>query len=114
MRARNLLSVRETVDQDNFDMMKNLYSSCMDEKTIKSLGAKPLISFLEDFAKVLPVDDAALTANTTVSAADTKAVGDASIWLGKLGISPIEFYGPGVDDKNPVCRAPRFGWMICD
>ena len=107
MKARHLLSVRETVDQDNFDMMKNLYNSCMDQTTLKSLGAKPLISFLDDFAKIFPVDDAALTANTTITAADTKAIGDASIWLGKLGIYPIEYYGPGTDDKDPVCEAPR-------
>jgi endothelin-converting enzyme len=102
MSARDTITVRQTVDETNFDMMKNLYESCMNQTELNKLGAAPLVSLLEEFSKIFPLDDESYTSNATVSEADTKIIGDAMIWMGNLGIYTIESLGSGADDKNPV------------
>jgi len=76
----------------------------MNETNLKAIGVTPLVNLLADFAKVFPVDDTTYAGNSTVSEADTKAVGDALVWMAKIGVQTVENYYPGTDDKNPVSK----------
>jgi endothelin-converting enzyme len=102
-----LISVRATVDEENFGMMKTLYNTCMNETEIKAVGTAPLVALLDEFAKVFPIEDAAYSAGPNVTMADTKVVRETLLWMEKLGVGTIVSMGAGVDDKDPVSAAVR-------
>lgn len=43
-----------TVDEDNFNMLKDDYNACMDEEKIKKAGAQPLIDILRKVEELFP------------------------------------------------------------
>ncbi len=56
---RNLVAKRASVDQDNFNMMKSFYNSCMNQTELKRVGIAPGVSRLNDVIKIVPVEEAA-------------------------------------------------------
>lgn len=86
-------------------MMKSFYNSCMNQTELKRVGVAPVVSLLNDFIKVFPVDDAAYASGPNVTAADTKVISDSILWMEKLGVETLASLGVGVDDKDPVSRS---------
>lgn len=82
--------------------MKTYYNTCMDETKLKSIGVAPLVGLLEELAKLFPIEEDAFNATAGVTAADTVALGKATLFMEKLGVETMVSMGVGVDDKNPV------------
>lgn len=99
---RNLIEVRATIDEQNFDKLKTFYNSCMDTDTITKIGVKPIVDLVTEFTKVFPVDDAAWASNAPLSAADSNMFGDALAFSEKLGIETFFSSFVGADDLDPV------------
>ena len=68
--------------------MKAAYDACLDEDTIKSLGAAPLIAVLNETAHV----------NFTN---DKDPLPDMILHLAKIGVNALISTGTGADDKDP-------------
>ena len=98
---RNLISVRASVDEDNFNLMKSFYNACMDEPTLKTLGIKPLVDLLGEVAKLLPVDDSAYGKSAPLTPADDTSIRDTYAFLSDLNVGTFEDFGPTTDDKFP-------------
>ncbi|KAJ3547914.1 hypothetical protein NM208_g1262 [Fusarium decemcellulare] len=45
------------VDKSNFEMMQNLYKSCMDQDLLKRIGVKPLFRVLQKVKKLFPASN---------------------------------------------------------
>lgn len=88
-----LMETLSSTDEQNFDKLRDAYSACMDEETIKKAGLKPLMEILHSVAEMYP------TWNT--GSADSKAMSDTILFLAKLGISSLVSIGTGADDKDP-------------
>ncbi|TVY59100.1 Endothelin-converting enzyme, partial [Lachnellula suecica] len=79
-----------SVDEQNFDKLRDAYNACMDEDTVKKVGLKPLKELLKQIADMFPAEGA-----------DSKALPLVLTLLTKLGVSPIVSIGAGADDKDP-------------
>jgi len=66
--------------------MKDLYTSCMDETTIKKVGIAPLVSILSNISDHFDGND---------------AIPSAFAYLWSLGVSPLVSANVGADDKHP-------------
>lgn len=88
------MATASSVDQQNFDKLRDAYDACMDEETIKKAGVKPLMDILHDVAEMYPVQ-----ARTATK--DSKRLSDTIRFLAKLGISSLVSFGAGADDKDP-------------
>jgi len=54
---RNLHARDLSVDQQNFETMKAVYNSCMDEDSIKKLGISPIVDLIGELRKTFGRDD---------------------------------------------------------
>ena len=80
------MTTLSSVDQQNFDKLRNAYDACMDEDTIKKAGVKPLLEVLHDVAEL---------------SKDSSGLSDTITFLLKLGVSSLVSVGAGADDKQP-------------
>jgi predicted metalloendopeptidase len=55
---KNLPDPTEAVDVQNFQKLQDAYDACLNETVIDDLGAKPLLSLLENVISRYPVDSA--------------------------------------------------------
>jgi len=55
---KDLPDPTEAVDIQNFQKLQDAYDACLDETVIDNLGAKPLLSLLENVISRYPVDSA--------------------------------------------------------
>lgn len=92
-----LLATASSVDQENFDKLKDAYNACMDEDTIKKAGIKPLMEILKQVADMLPIIKTTLP-STPFIGDDLK---DVIEYLQKLGVTALVSVGVGADDKDP-------------
>ncbi|CZT52630.1 related to endothelin-converting enzyme 1 [Rhynchosporium secalis] len=96
-----LLHTLSSVDQDNFDKLKAAYGACMDEDTIKKVGAKPLLDILHQVADMFPVKESAFRRRTPISTKDSEDMASTLLFLTKLGVPALVSLGAGADDKDP-------------
>jgi endothelin-converting enzyme len=90
------------VDEENFNMMKALYNTCLDEATLKKLGIAPLVALLDEIAKAFPIEESAYGNSANIGPSDFKDIRETMLLLSKQGISTIEGIYVGIDDKDPV------------
>jgi endothelin-converting enzyme len=86
--------VNRSMDKANFEKMKLVYSTCMNEDVIKSYGVTPVRNLLTEFETVFPVDGA------HVSSAGNGELTKAIIWLARHSISGLVSSGTGVSLKR--------------
>lgn len=90
-----------SVDEQNFDKLRDAYNACMDEDTIKKAGLKPLMEILHQVAEMFPATNSAFERRSPVTLADSKALSDTLILLAKYGVMPLVALGASADDKDP-------------
>jgi endothelin-converting enzyme len=80
----SLSAANRIIDKQNFQKMKTVYNSCMNQDTIKKVGVKPLRDLLDELEIVYPKSPAP---NAQGSSNDelTKALN----WLAKNSINAI-------------------------
>jgi endothelin-converting enzyme len=83
-----LIQTLSSVDQQNFDKLKGAYDACMDEKTIKQAGIRPLAGILRQVAEMAKSED-------------SNALSDTVLFLHKLGVTSLLSLGASADDKDP-------------
>jgi endothelin-converting enzyme len=69
----------DEIDKSNWNTMKTVYDTCMNEDAIFKYGYGPVQKKLADFEKVFPVNGPALTAENKAD------LTDAAIWLFRKG-----------------------------
>lgn len=86
----------------------------MDENTIKTAGATPLLEILRQVADMFPVKDSTFRKRTPLSTQDSEDIADTILYLSKLGVSALISTGAGADDKDPDSVAVQAGppWRI--
>jgi endothelin-converting enzyme len=77
-----------SVDQQNFEKLKDAYDACMDEETVKQAGIKPLMTILHQVAEMS-------------KSGDSNALSDTVLFLYKLGVTALISLGASADDKDP-------------
>jgi endothelin-converting enzyme len=77
-----LAITESSIDRENFEKLKTAYDACMDEDTIKKVGATPLLDVFEQTLNI-----------TELSGVIT--------YLAQQGISAFVSSGAGADDTNP-------------
>jgi hypothetical protein len=92
-------AVNRTMDKANFEKMKSVYNTCMDEDAIKTYGVKPVRDLLLEFENVFPMDGASAAAGNDEL---TKAI----VWLAKHSISGLVSSGTGVSLKKYAYSRP--------
>ncbi|KAF2028529.1 peptidase family M13 [Setomelanomma holmii] len=85
-----LLAVKKSADEQNFDKMKAAYDACLNEDKIKEAGAEPLFKVLDEVKKLY-----------STSASHSHALKDVILLLSKYGISSLVSTGTGADDTDP-------------
>ncbi|KAI0137377.1 hypothetical protein BJ170DRAFT_605598 [Xylariales sp. AK1849] len=98
---QNLASVAASTDQENFNVLKEAYASCINETDIQKLGVQPLVSMIQEVAKSFPVAESTYGGNATIGEDDYACLSDTILLLEKLGITTFEGLGTGADDKHP-------------
>ncbi|KAK7193250.1 hypothetical protein DPSP01_008151 [Paraphaeosphaeria sporulosa] len=84
----NLLAVKKSADEENFDKMKAAYDACIDEDKIKDVSAGPLLDVLDRIKNTYAVDKSA-------------SLKDIILLLAKYGVSALITAGTGADDRDP-------------
>jgi Peptidase family M13 len=79
----NMATAERNFDLENFQMMKDLYETCMNEDAIKAYGVKPVRDLLDEFDKVFPREGKPVIGGSNEEL--TKTV----IWLGKHSVEGI-------------------------
>ncbi|KAJ8132689.1 hypothetical protein O1611_g937 [Lasiodiplodia mahajangana] len=93
----NLEKLAASTDEENFLTMQESYKACMDETTLKSIGASPLIELINNVAQSFPATD-----NTDLlQPEDYAKLSDTILLLEQLGVTSFEGLYTGADDKNP-------------
>lgn len=85
-----LISVKKSADEDNFDKMKEAYNACLNEDKIKSVGAEPLLKSIKEFKEIYPSSNGG-----------EHSLKDAILQLAKYGVSGLVSAGTGADDTDP-------------
>jgi hypothetical protein len=70
-------------DMENFQMMKNVYQTCMNEDAIKAYGITPLRNILEEYEKVFPRE------GNLVYGGSNDELTKTVIWLNKHSVSGL-------------------------
>jgi len=96
----NLFSLA-SVDEQNFDKLRDAYNACMDEATIKKAGIKPLMELVHEVADMFPVSESSSQGRNSITVADKKELSNVLILLAKWGVMPIVAVGASADDKDP-------------
>jgi endothelin-converting enzyme len=84
-----LRSSESSADEDNFNKLQAAYDACLDEKTIKQVGATPLVDILRDVSK------------TFMAAESGSALSETILYLHQIGIAALVSPFTGADDKDP-------------
>lgn len=80
----NLPDPEKLVDKQNFEMVKNMYDSCMDEAAIDDKGAEPLLPLLRELRELY--NDGR---NSINSPSLSKNLTRAIAMLAKNGVKPL-------------------------
>lgn len=88
---------KKSDDEENFLKMKNAYDACLDEDTIKSLGAKPLFKIIDRIREIFPLNVDGVIKKEERKDAITKAL----LHLANNGISALISAGTAADDRDP-------------
>lgn len=94
-----------STDEENFNIMKKAYNSCIKENVIKEVGVKPLVNLIQSVAQTFPVDESTSTASGVLGNSGIPGLTDTILLLEEVGISTFLYLGTGADDKNPVNTA---------
>ncbi|KAF9938697.1 hypothetical protein BGZ67_010538 [Mortierella alpina] len=94
----------DPVALQNLQKLRDLYSSCMNEDQLKSLGRQPLLSVLQNIIDMFPVNDTVFPflqsprPNETKAEAGLNKTGLALTlsYLNKLGLDTLVRFKPGV------------------
>ncbi|KAH8670454.1 hypothetical protein BGZ60DRAFT_430891 [Tricladium varicosporioides] len=89
-----LVTSLSSIDQQNFNKLRDAYNACMDEETIKKAGIAPLKEILKQVADMFPVEQG-------TSQDEHKGLSDTILFLAKLGVTSFVSFGVGADDKDP-------------
>jgi endothelin-converting enzyme len=100
----NLQKVAGSTDEDNFLTMQESYNACMNETTLKALGAAPLVDLIDKVAKSFPVSDSGYGTEELPQQEDFDRLSDTILLLERLQVTTFESLYTGADDKNPVCN----------
>jgi endothelin-converting enzyme len=84
-----LLGASLAFDEANFQKIKQVYDTCMNEGAIQTYGVAPLKKLLDEFEEVYP---RVVLKNSTVSSNLTNAL----VWLSQRSISALISASPGV------------------
>lgn len=98
----NLLTVAASTDEDNFNVMKKVYNSCMNEAVLQKLGVEPLVNLIQVVAASFPVASSSYGVDDNISQESLATLSDTILLLEKMGITTFESLGTGADDRNPV------------
>lgn len=106
-----LLGPLSSVDEQNFDKLRDAFDACMDEDQIKMDGLKPLLELLHQVADMFPVAESAVRTRSPMTHADGKDLSDTLNLLLKYEVPALVSLGAGADDKDPdtvtvVCSDP--------
>jgi peptidase M13-like protein len=83
-------------DMENFQMMKNVYQTCMNEDAIRSYGVTPLRNILEEYVKVFPRQ------GNPVSGGSNDELTKTVIWLNKHSVSGLVSADSGVSSLGHI------------
>lgn len=108
-----LVQSLSSVDQKNFEKLKDAYDACMDEDTIKRDGVAPLMKILDEIAGLFPTPQVAFLRSAFTSK-DTNKMADTILYLAKLGIPALISTGASADDRDPDTMAVQVSspWRI--
>jgi endothelin-converting enzyme len=81
----NLPDPEKLVDKQNFEMVKNMYDSCMDETVIDDKGAEPLLPLLRDLRDLYSGDGNSTNSPNLSKSRLTRAIAT----LAKNGVKPL-------------------------
>ena len=95
----NLRKLAASTDEENFLSMQESYNSCMNETTLKAIGAAPLAELISTVAQSFPVGD---KTEELLQPQDYAQLSDTILLLERLGVTSFESLYTGADDKNPV------------
>jgi len=79
-----------TSDKQNFDKMKAIYNTCMNEDAIKEYGVEPVAKILEEFETIYPAK------GENPTAANRAELTKALVWLAKNSVEGLISAGSGV------------------
>ncbi|KAG9234476.1 peptidase family M13 [Amylocarpus encephaloides] len=85
-----LVQTLSSVDEQNFDKLRDAYNACMDEDAIKKVGIKPLRDLLIQVARLYPTE-----------ARHDNDLYETILFLTEHGVSSLVEFGVGADDKDP-------------
>jgi len=91
------LTARSNSEEQNFDMLRTVYQSCMDVDAMTALGTKPLTELIVSINKTWPVSPTDL--RTKVGQADFAGLQKASLFIEELGIPAFHSY---CLESNPI------------
>ncbi|KAI0401376.1 peptidase family M13 [Xylaria palmicola] len=97
----NLQILAASTDEQNFLTMQESYNACMNETTLKAVGAAPLIELISRVAQSFPVGDKAYDTSELLQPEDYTKLSDTILLLEKLQVTSFESLYTGADDKNP-------------
>ena len=91
-------------DKQSFSLIRSVYQACMNETEIQRLGTSPLLKVLDRISQLLPVNASAYSTlnSTMLRESDAADVGQALLYLQRVGLDPIVSVSVTIDDKNPV------------
>lgn len=91
------LTARSNSEEQNFDMLRTVYQSCMDVDAAAALGIQPLTELIVSINKAWPVSPADL--KTKVGQADFAGLQKASLFIEELGVPAFHSY---CLEDNPI------------
>jgi endothelin-converting enzyme len=83
-----------SVDEENFDKLKDAYNACMDEDMIKEVGVAPLLDLLNKTKSTFSAEKASASSSNS-------GLSTTILYLEHLGIAGLVSLGTGADDKDP-------------
>lgn len=89
-----------SVDQENFEKLKDAYDACIDEGAIKREGIKPLIGILAEIAALFPTKEIPFL-RSALTSKDNDEMADTILYLAKLGVPALISSAAGADDRDP-------------
>jgi endothelin-converting enzyme len=89
-----------SVDQENFEKLKDAYDACMDEDVIKRAGVAPLMKILDEIASLFPTQQIAFL-RSALTSKDADEMADTILYLAELGIPALISSRAGADDRDP-------------
>ena len=108
------LTARSNAEEQNFDMLRTAYQSCMDADGAAALGIEPLTELLVAINTAWPVSPTDL--KTRISRADLVGLQKASLLVEELGIPAFHSYcgeEPVMPDYLDAVRFLPLSPLIC-